>query len=98
MFCLQESKEEFSDISQILIKIAQKHNRHGKGSKSDRVKNDNPTIGEVVSLSNEEMTSVWDRFKYGISKEEMFPDQAHIITEVVDSMRELPIVGKGTLT
>ena len=75
MFCLQESKAElYSDISQILIRIAQKHNRHWKGSKSDRVKNDNPTIGEVVSMSNEEMTSVWDRFKYGISKEEMFPD------------------------
>ena len=98
MFCLQESNAEiFSDISQILMRIAQKHKRNWKGSKSDRVKNDNPTIGEVVS-SNEEMTSVWDMFQYGISKEEMYPDQAPIITEVVDSMRQLPIVGKDTLT
>ena len=87
----------YSDISQILMRIAQKHKRNWKGSKSDRVKNDNPTIGEVVS-SNEEMTSVWDRFQYGISKEEMYPDQAPMITELVDSMRQLPIVGKDTAT
>ena len=79
------------------MKIAQKHNRHWKGSKSNRAKNDNPTIGEVVWM-NEESSSVWDRFQYGISKEEMYPDQAHIITEVVDSMRQLPIVGKDTST
>ena len=95
MICFQESKDEFNDISQILIKIAQKHNRHWKGSKSNRATNDNPTIGEVV-LMNEEFSSVWDKFQYGISKEEMYPDQAPIITEVVDSMRELPIVGKDT--
>ena len=46
----------------------------------------------------EELSSVWDRFQYGISKEEMYPDQAPIITEVVDSMRQLTIVGKDTQT
>ena len=93
ILCFQESKDEFNDISQILIKIAQKHNRHLKGSKSEREERENPTIGEVISI-NEEISSVWDRFQYGISKEEMYPDQSATITEVVDTMRQLPVVGK----
>ena len=76
-----------------MIKIAQKHNRRWKGSKSEKEERENPTIGEVIS-SNEEIITVWDRFQYGISKEEMYPDQAATITEVVDTMRQLPVVGK----
>ena len=66
---------------------------HLKGSKSETEKRENPTIGEVISI-NEEISTVWDRFQYGISKEEMYPDQSATITEVVDTMRQLPVVGK----
>ena len=64
-----------------------------KGSKSEREERENPTIGEVIAI-NEELSSVWDRFQYGISKEEMYPDQSATITEVLETMRQLPIVGK----
>lgn len=86
----QESKDEFNDISQILIKIAQRHNRNWKGSKP--VNKENPTIGDVLEM-DEAVTTVWDRFQYGISREEMYPDQAVIVSEVLDTMRQLPIVG-----
>merc|ERR1719187_2555385 len=86
----QESKDEFNDISQILIKIAQRHNRNWKGSKP--MNKENPTIGDVLEM-DEAVTTVWDRFQYGISREEMYPDQAVIVSEVLDTMRQLPIVG-----
>ena len=66
---------------------------HLKGSKSETEKRENPTLGEVISI-NEEISSVWDRFQYGISKEEMYPYQSATITKVVDTMRQLPVVGK----
>ena len=72
------------------MKVAQKQAVAAK----DRPEKSNPTIGEVVSISEAEMTSVWDRFKYGISREEMYPEKAPAITEVVDTMRQMPIVGR----
>ena len=87
----QESKDLFNDISQILIKIAQRHNRHWRGSKA--VAKENPTIGEVMEM-RDELVTVWDRFQYGISKEEMYPDQGLIVSDILDTMRQLPIVGK----
>jgi len=86
----QESKDLFNDISQILIKIAQRHNRHWRGSKA--VAKENPTMGEVMEMKDE-LVTVWDRFQYGISKEEMYPDQGLIVSDILDTMRQLPIVG-----
>ena len=80
------------------MKVAQKYSKHRKGLKAGRPEKSNPTIGEVVSISEAEMTSVWDRFKYGISREEMYADKAPAITEVVDTMRQMPIVGRDILT
>ena len=72
------------------MKVARKDKRSWTASKPS-----NPTIGEVVSLEEEENSSVWKKFQYGISKEEMYPLKAPAITEVVDTMRQLPIVGKS---
>jgi len=88
----QETKDVFNDIAQTMIKIAQRHNRHWKGSKSERGKKENPTIGEVTGLT-EELVTVWDRFQYGISKEEMYPDQASTVSALLDTMRTLPVIG-----
>eukprot|EP00092_Neocalanus_flemingeri_P072718 GFUD01089583.1.p1 GENE.GFUD01089583.1~~GFUD01089583.1.p1 ORF type:complete len:172 (-),score=65.71 GFUD01089583.1:54-569(-) len=84
----KESKDDFNDVVQILMKITQKHNRHWKASKAGRPEESNPTIGEVVSVSEAEMSSVWGRFQYSISKEEMYSHKATTITEVVDTMRK----------
>eukprot|EP00092_Neocalanus_flemingeri_P018372 GFUD01019883.1.p1 GENE.GFUD01019883.1~~GFUD01019883.1.p1 ORF type:complete len:510 (+),score=167.39 GFUD01019883.1:228-1757(+) len=89
----KESADDFNDVVQFLMKITQKHNRHWKASKAGRPEKSNPTIGEVVSVSEAEMSSVWGRFQYSISKEEMYSDKDPTITEVVDTMRQLPIVG-----
>jgi len=84
----KEPKDEFNDVVKFLMKVARKDKRSWTASKPS-----NPTIGEVVSLEEEENSSVWKKFQYGISKEEMYPLKAPAITEVVDTMRQLPIVG-----
>ena len=40
------------------------------------------------------MSSVWDRFQCSISREEMYSDRGTPVTEVIDTIRQLPIVGK----
>ena len=38
---------------------------------------------------------MWDRFQYSISKEELYSEEDNAITEVMESMRQLPIVGRN---
>jgi len=87
----QESQDEFHDISQTLIKIAQLYNSKWKILEPSA--KENPTLADVMSVPEERLNSVWDKFQYGISREEMYPEQSHAVTAVLETIRQLPIVG-----
>ena len=92
---MQESQDEFHDISQTLIKIAQLYNRKWKILEPS-VK-ENPTLADVMSVPEERLNSVWDKFQYGISREEMYPEESFEVTAVLESIRQLPIVGRQSV-
>ena len=54
-----------------------------------------PSVSELLDMTEEDTQSVWDRFQYSISKREMYKDDPELINDVLTSMRELPIVGKS---
>ena len=90
----QEATDNFHDLVQSLIKLRQKHYQDIQRSVQEKAAH-NPTIGEVVSLSGGgNMSSVWDRFQCSISREEMYSDTGTDVTEVLNTIRKLPIVGK----
>jgi len=88
---LQESQDDFHDISQTLIKIAQLYN--SKWKVLEPPVKENPTLAEVMSVSEDKLNSVWEKFQYGISREEMYPEQSLAVTAVLETIRQLPIIG-----
>ena len=90
---LQESQDDFHDISQTLIKIAQLYN--SKWKVLEPPVKENPTLAEVMSVSEDKLNSVWDKFQYGISREEMYPEQSLAVTAVLETIRQLPIIGEN---
>ena len=91
---LQESRDDFHDISQTLIKIAQLYN--SKWKVLEPPVKENPTLAEVMSVREEKLNSVWDKFQYGISREEMYPEQSLAVTGVLETIRQLPIGGENS--
>jgi len=83
--------EDFTDLTQVLIKLAQQYNKSWKKIYPETSKN--PSIADIIDLSNKEITSVWDKFQSGISKEEMYPDKSEAVAEALKAMRTLPIAG-----
>ena len=57
----------------------------------------NPSISKVLSLTPEDITTVWEEFQFGISRREMYSRDSTAIPPVLDSMRKLPIVGEKIL-
>lgn len=66
------------------------------GAKTGTVE-ENPSLAELLELAQEDVATAWDRFQFGITKREMFPTAGGAVAEVVDSMRQLPIVGKPSV-
>ena len=58
----------------------------------------NPSISKVLSLKEDDITTVWDEFQFGISKREMYSRDSSAIQPVLDSMRKLPIIGEKLLS
>jgi len=54
----------------------------------------NPSVTEILSLTDEDVSTVWEKFQFGISKREMYGIYSKVVQPVLDNMRELPIVGK----
>jgi len=75
-------KESFDDLVSVVKTIPKLH---------PDVKN--PSISEMLDMTEDELLSVWDRFQFSISKREMYQDDPELINQVLKNMRELPIVG-----
>jgi len=52
----------------------------------------NPSVTEILSLTDEDVSTVWEKFQFGISKREMYGIYSKVVQPVLDNMRELPIV------
>jgi len=80
-----KQKDPYEDIARVLKSLAKNPKLH-KAHK-------NPSISKVLSLTEDDITTVWEEFQFGISKREMYSRDSSAIQPVMDSMRTLPIVG-----
>jgi len=53
----------------------------------------NPSVTDILSLTDEDVGTVWEKFQFGISKREMYDLHSVTVQPVLDKMRNLPIVG-----
>ena len=53
----------------------------------------NPSISELLTLSDADVATAWEKFQFSISKREMYSENSEHIQPVLDLMRQLPIVG-----
>ena len=86
---MQETKQKdpYEDILRAIKSLAKNPKLH----KSHK----NPSISKVLSLTEDDITTVWEEFQFGISKREMYSRDSSAIQPVMDSMRTLPIVGEN---
>ena len=54
----------------------------------------NPSITEILEVSEDDVLSVWDRFQFSISQREMYSENSEPINEILANMKNLPIVGR----
>ena len=89
---MQENKQKdpYEDIVRVLKSLAKNPKLH-KAHK-------NPSISKVLSLPEDDITTVWEEFQFGISKREMYSRDSSAIQPVLDSMRKLPIIGEKLLS
>ena len=59
-----------------------------------RQRSENPSIKDVLGLSQEDLGSVWDRFQFSISKRSIYSENSEDISQLLDNMKTLPIVGR----
>ena len=55
----------------------------------------NPSITEILGVSEDDVLSVWDRFQFSISQREMYSENSEPINEILSNMKNLPIVGRN---
>lgn len=55
----------------------------------------NPSITEILEVSEDDVLSVWDRFQFSISQREMYSENSEPINEILANMKNLPIVGRN---
>ena len=86
---MQETKQKdpYEDILRAIKSLAKNPKLH----KSQK----NPSISKVLSLTEDDITTVWEEFQFAISKREMYSRDSSAIQPVLDSMRKLPIVGEN---
>ena len=89
MTLLQETKKKdpYEDILQAVKSLAKNPKLH-KAHK-------NPSISKVLSLTEDDITTVWEEFQFAISKQEMYSRDSPAIQPVLDNMRKLSIVGEN---
>ena len=86
---MQETKKKdpYEDILQAVKSLAKNPKLH-KAHK-------NPSISKVLSLTEDDITTVWEEFQFAISKQEMYSRDSPAIQPVLDNMRKLSIVGEN---
>lgn len=94
----EDVRDDFEDIRKAIIKISQKQSLAEMisqlGSSGSRKKVlPKQTIMDLASVDEEDLTTVWERFQYSISREEMYADPDTHVTDVLERMQQLPIVG-----
>ena len=62
-----------------------------------RQRSENPSIKDVLGLSQEDLGSVWDRFQFSISKRHIYSKNSEDIEQLLNNMKTLPIVGRKNL-
>ena len=55
----------------------------------------NPSITEILEVSEDDVLSVWDKFQFSISQREMYSENSEPINEILANMKNLPIVGRN---
>ena len=59
-----------------------------------RLRPENPSVTDLLGLSEEDLGSVWDRFQFSISKRNIYSENSGDISQLLDNMKTLPIVGR----
>ena len=54
---------------------------------------ENPSVTELLGLSEEDLGSVWDRFQFSISKRNIYSHNSEDISQLLEKMQTLPIIG-----
>ena len=80
-----DRKDPYDDLSQV-IKLMRLNSKHLNTEK-------NPSISDLLSLSASDVSTVWEKFQFSISKREMYDERSTNVQPVLDQMRRLPIVG-----
>ena len=78
-------KDAFADLESVL-KLLSVNPKHAVYK--------NPSVTDILSLTEEDVGNVWEKFQFGISKREMYNIKSATVQPVLDKMRNLPIVGK----
>jgi len=77
-------KDAFADLESVL-KLLSVNPKHAVYK--------NPSVTDILSLTEEDVGTVWEKFQFGISKREMYNIKSATVQPVLDKMRNLPIVG-----
>ena len=76
-------KDTFADLVLMLKSIP----------KLENPRLENPSVTELLGLSEEDLGSVWDRFQFSISKRNIYSQNSGDISQLLKKMQTLPIVG-----
>ena len=76
-------RETFSDLVNII-----------KSLPKLRPPSENPSVTDLLGLSEEELGSVWDRFQFSIAKRNVYSENSGDIKLLLDNMKTLPVVGR----
>ena len=78
-----QEKDTFADLVLMLKSIP----------KLENPRLENPSVTELLGLSEEDLGSVWDRFQFSISKRNIYSQNSGDISQLLKKMQTLPIVG-----
>lgn len=86
----KEAKDDFADVSAALEAAVQK-----AGSAGNRPTPRTPTLADLAREGAEEVevSTVWEEFQFGVSKEQMYDALGSTVQGVITAMRSLPVVG-----
>ena len=79
----REETDSYDDLLSIMKSIPER-----------RPSPENPSVTDLLGLSEEDLGSVWDRFQFSISKRSIYSENSEDISQLLDNMKTLPIVGR----
>ena len=78
-----QEKDTFADL---VLMLKSSH-------KLENPRLENPSVTELLGLSEEDLGSVWDRFQFSISKRNIYSHNSGDISQLLEKMQTLPIIG-----